>query len=179
MSDSTSVQCSFHYRDMQPDKFTMKTQAALQSAQALAADRSHQEIDTEHLLLALLQQEDSLIPPLLQKIGVNLNQLSNELERELDRRVKVTGASSRDLFMSNALKRTLDAAEREAGKLKDEYLSTEHLLLGMLDESSANLKKIFQNHRIQREDILKAMSELRGNQRVTDQNPEDKFQALE
>ncbi len=164
---------------MQPDKFTMKAQQALQSAQSLASERSHQEIDTEHLLLALLQQDDSLIPPLLQKIGVNLNQLSNDLDRELDRRVKVSGTSSRDLFMSNALKRTLDAAGKEADKLKDDYLSTEHLLLGMLDEGSANLKKIFQNLRIRREDILKAMSELRGNQRVTDQNPEDKFQALE
>src|SRR5262249_15186086 len=127
---------------MQPDKFTMKAQQALQSAQSLASERSHQEIDTEHLLLALLRQEESLIPPLLQKIGVNIKQLSGDLERELDRRVKVSGTSSRDLFMSNALKRTLDAAEKEASKLKDEYLSTEHLSIGMLDEGSPNLKKI-------------------------------------
>src|SRR5262245_17282352 len=136
---------------MQPDKFTMKAQAALQAAQTLAAERSHQEVDTEHLLLALLQQEESLIPPLLQKIGVNLKQLSGDLERELDRRVKVSGTSSHDLFMSNALKRTLDAAEKEAQKLKDEYLSTEHLLLALLDEGSPNLKKIFQAQRIRKE----------------------------
>src|SRR5688572_17478333 len=164
---------------MQPDKFTMKTQAALQAAQTLAAERSHQEIDTEHLLLALLQQEESLIPPLLQKLGVNLKQLSSDLERELDRRVKVSGTSSRDVFMSNYLKRTLDAAEKEVQKLKDDYLSTEHLLLGLLDEGSPNLKKLFQTHRVRKEDVLKAMSDLRGNQRVTDPNPEDKFQALE
>src|SRR5688572_27503641 len=120
---------------MQPDKFTMKTQAALQAAQTLAAERSHQEIDTEHLLLALLQQ-----------VGVNLKQLSSDLERELDRRVKVSGTSSRDVFMSNYLKRTLDAAEKEVQKLKDDYLSTEHLLLGLLDEGSPNLKKLFQTH---------------------------------
>jgi ATP-dependent Clp protease ATP-binding subunit ClpB len=164
---------------MQPDKFTMKTQAALQAAQSLAAERSHQEIDTEHLLLALLDQDESLIPPLLQKLGANLQALRGDLARELDRRVKVTGTSSRDAFMSNALKRTLDAAGKEAQKLKDEYLSTEHLLLGLLDEGSANLKKILQTHKIRKEEVLKAMSELRGNQRVTDPNPEDKFQALE
>jgi ATP-dependent Clp protease ATP-binding subunit ClpB len=164
---------------MQPDKFTMKAQQALQSAQALASERSHQEVDTEHLLRALLQQDESLIPPLLQKLGVNLQQLSGDLEKELDRRVKVSGTSSRDLFMSNYLKRTLDAAEKEAAKLKDEYLSTEHLLLALLDEGSPNLKKLFQNYRVRKEDVLKAMSELRGNQRVTDPNPEDKFQALE
>src|SRR4029078_5286356 len=141
---------------MQPDKFTMKAQQALQSAQSLASERSHQEVDTEHLLLALLQQEDSLIPPLLQKIGVNIKQLSADLERELDRRVKVSGTSSRDLFMSNYLKRTLDAAEKEAGKLKDEYLSTEHLLLALTDEGSPNLKKLFQNYRIRKDDVLKA-----------------------
>jgi len=93
---------------MQPDKFTMKTQAALQSAQAIAHGRSHQEVDGEHLLLALLQQEESLIPPLLKRVGVNLQQFQNELERELDRRVKVTGSSSQDVFMSNHLKRALD-----------------------------------------------------------------------
>src|SRR5688572_30045862 len=164
---------------MQPDKFTMKTQAALQSAQSLAQERSHQEVDGEHLLLALIQQDDSLIPQLLQRLGANLNQLSSELTRELDRRVKVTGTSSRDLFLSNHLKRALDAAGKEAERMKDEYLSTEHLLLGLLEEGSSTLKKLFQTHKIRRDDILKVMSELRGNQRVTDPNPEDKFQALE
>ncbi len=164
---------------MQPDKFTMKTQAALQSAQGIAHERSHQEIDGEHLLLALLQQEDSLIPPLLQRVGVNIKSLTDDLDRELDRRVKVSGTSSRDVFMSNALKRALDSAEKTAGQMKDEYLSTEHLLLGLMEEGSANLKSLLQKHKIRKEEVLKAMSDLRGNQRVTDQNPEDKFQALE
>ena len=162
---------------MQPEKFTMKTQAALQAAQSIAQERSHQEVDGEHLLLALVQQEDSLIPPLLQRLGVNMGQLSGELTRELERRPKVTG--TRDLFLSNYLKRALDAAEKETQKMKDEYLSTEHLLLGLLEEGGPNLKKLFQNNKIRREDVLKVMSDLRGNQRVTDPNPEDKFQALE
>ena len=158
---------------MQPDKFTMKSQAALQSAQALAQERSHQEVDGEHLLLALIQQEDSLIPQLLQRLGVNLPQISSELARELDRRVKVTGTSSRDLFLSNHLKRTLDAAEKEVQRMKDEYLSTEHLLLGLMEEGGPTLKKLFQTHKIRRDDVLKIMSELLVNQRLTDPNPED------
>ncbi len=164
---------------MQPDKFTMKTQAAIQAAQTLAQERSHQEMDGEHLLFALLQEEESLIPPLLQRIGVNVNALTDDLNRELDRRVKVTGTSSRDVFLSNYLKRALDAAEKAAKQMKDDYLSTEHLLLGLMEEGSANLKGIFQKHKIRKEEVLKAMSDLRGNQRVTDPNPEDKFQALE
>src|SRR5688572_24004744 len=102
---------------MQPDKFTMKTQAALQAAQSLAQDRSHQEIDGEHLLLALLQQDDSLVPPLLGKLGVNTGQLTSDLTKELDRRGKVTGSASRDTFLSNHLKRALDAAEKEAHRM--------------------------------------------------------------
>jgi ATP-dependent Clp protease ATP-binding subunit ClpB len=162
---------------MQPEKFTMKTQAALQAAQAIARERSHQEMDGEHVLLALLQQDDSLVPPLLQRLGVNLKAFTDDLNRELDRRVKVSG--SEDVFLSNQLKRALDAAEREMQGMKDEYLSAEHLLLGLLAEGSANLKKLFQTHKIRRENVLKVMSDLRGNQRVTDPNPEDKFQALE
>lgn len=164
---------------MQADKFTLKTQAALQAAQGIAQQRSHQEIDGEHLLLALVQQEDSLVPALLQKLGVAVPKLAQELERELDRRVKVQGVSSTDHFMSQALKKSLDTAEAEAGKLKDEYISTEHLLLGLLDEGSSTLKKLLQSHGVRRDQVLKALAELRGNQRVTDPNPEDKFQTLE
>src|SRR5688572_16639127 len=164
---------------MQPDKFTMKTQAALQDAQAIAHENSHQEIDGEHLLTALVRQDDSLIPPLLQKLGVQIPQLTADLNRELARRVKVQGTSSRDVFWSSNVKKALDAAEKEAGKLKDEYLSTEHLLLGLIAEAGSGLQKIFSNHHITRDAVLKAMASIRGNQRVTDQNPEDKFQALE
>ncbi|MGV3772242.1 MAG: ATP-dependent chaperone ClpB [Verrucomicrobiales bacterium] len=164
---------------MQADKFTIKTQSALQRAQNITSERSHQEMDGEHLLLALLEEQESLIPPLLQKLGVNLDKLSADLNQELSRKVQVKGTSSQDIFLSNHLKRALDAASKEAEKLKDEYLSTEHLLLGLLVEGGPNLQKIIQTHKIRREDVLKAMADLRGNQRVVDQNPEDKFQALE
>jgi ATP-dependent Clp protease ATP-binding subunit ClpB len=162
---------------MQPERYTTKAQAALQSAQRIAQDHSHQEIDGEHLLAALLQQEDGLIQPLLQKLGVAIPALSAELEQALQRRVKVQGAA--EPFLGASLKKALDAAEAQAAKLKDEYVSTEHMLLGLLAQGGAPLKKIFQSAGIKSDDVLKALAELRGNQRVTDPNPEDKFQALE
>ena len=164
---------------MQLDKLTFKAQAALQEAQQLSHRYSHQEIDGEHLMLALVEQTDNLIPNVLQKLGVALPQFKADLDGELSRRHKVQGTSSVDVFLSQSLKKALDAAGAEAGKLKDEYVSTEHLLLGLISEAGAPLKKIFQTHGLKRDAVLKALMELRGNQRVTDPNPEDKFQALE
>ncbi len=164
---------------MQFDRFTIKSQEALQNAQGIARQHAHQEVDGEHLLLALIGQTESLIPDLLKKIGVAPPQLQSELERELARRHKVQGASSLDVYLSPSLKQALDAAQAEAGKLKDDYLSTEHLLLGLLDKGGPALKKIFQAHNLKREVVLRALADLRGNQRVTDANPEDKFQALD
>src|SRR6266852_3667326 len=164
---------------MQLDRFTIKAQEALQGAQTIAHRHSHQQIDGEHLMLALLEQSEGLIHPLLQKLGVAPPALTADLERELERRPKVQGTRSQDTFLSSDLKKILDAAQAEAGKLKDEYTSTEHLLLGLAEQGGSALKKIFQKHGLRRENILKALVELRGHQRVTDQNPEDKFQALE
>src|SRR5881394_239341 len=164
---------------MQLDKLTFKAQAALQEAQQLAHRYSHQEMDGEHLLLALVEQPDNLIPNVLQKLGVALPSFKADLDKELSRRHKVQGASSADVFLGQSLKKALDAAAAEAGKLKDEYVSTEHLLLGLISEAGAPLKKILQTHGLRRDAVLKALMELRGNQRVTDPNPEDKFQALE
>ncbi len=164
---------------MQLDRLTIKSQEALQEAQRIAQGYSHQEVDGEHLMLAMLGQADSLIPELVQRIGVAPAQLKSDLERELARRHKVQGISSTDLFLSSSLKKALDAALNEAGKLKDDYISTEHLLLGLLDQGDPSLKKIFQAHKLTRDLVLRALADLRGNQRVTDPNPEDKFQALE
>src|SRR5512141_153158 len=164
---------------MQQDRLTIKSQEALQEAQRIAHGYSHQEMDGEHLMLALIGQKDSLIPDLLQKIGVPSERLKADLEQELARRHKVQGTSSTDMFLSASLKKVLDAAQTEATRLKDDYVSTEHLLLGLLDEGDTSLKKIFQAHNLKRDAVLRALADLRGNQRVTDQNPEDKFQALE
>jgi ATP-dependent Clp protease ATP-binding subunit ClpB len=164
---------------MQLDRLTIKSQEALQEAQRIAQGFSHQEVDGEHLLLAMLGQTESLIPDLLEKIGVSPAKLKPDLEKELARRHKVQGISGSDVFLSQSLKKTLDAAQSEAGKLKDEYISTEHLLLGLIDQGDSSLKKIFQAHGLKRDLVLRALADLRGNQRVTDPNPEDKFQTLD
>ena len=162
---------------MQLDKLTLKSQEALQEAQRLARESSHQEMDGEHLLLALLGQSESLVPELLARIGVPPAKLQPDLEKELARRHKIQGGN--DPYAGRDLQKALDAAQSEAGKLKDDYVSTEHLLLGLLDEASTSLKKIFAAHNLKRDAVLKALAELRGNQRVTDQQPEGKFQALD
>jgi ATP-dependent Clp protease ATP-binding subunit ClpB len=162
---------------MQLERFTTKAQGALQEAQRIAQEHSHQAIDGEHLMLALLRQSEGLIQPLLQKLGVQPPRIEQELETELARRAKIHGGG--EPYLSPELRKALDAAEREAHKLKDEYTSTEHLLLGLIDEGGAALKRILSGHKITRDEILRTLAGLRGNQRVTDQNPEDKFQALE
>jgi ATP-dependent Clp protease ATP-binding subunit ClpB len=162
---------------MQLDKLTQKSQEALQDAQRIAREHSHQEMDGEHLLLALLGQAESLMPELLARIGVPPATLQPDLEKELARRHKIQGGN--DPYAGRDLQKALDAAQSEANKLKDDYISTEHLLLGLLDEASPSLKKIFAAHGLKRDAVLKALAELRGNQRVTDQQPEGKFQALE
>jgi ATP-dependent Clp protease ATP-binding subunit ClpB len=164
---------------MQLDRLTTKAQEALQGAQEVARGRSHQEVDVEHLLAALLAQTDSLVPSLIEKLGIRTSALTGAIEKELDRKVKVTGVSSLDLYLGSELKRALDAAFDEASKLQDEYVSTEHLFLGVLDAAEDGLKDIFKTHGITRDAVLKVLASLRGNQRVTDPNPEDKFQALE
>ncbi|MEI8289445.1 MAG: AAA family ATPase, partial [Verrucomicrobiota bacterium] len=162
---------------MQLDKLTQKSQEALQAAQRLARESSHQEMDGEHLLLALLGQAESLVPELLARMGVPPAKLQPDLAKELARRHKIQGGG--DPYAGCDLQKALEAAHSEATKLKDDYVSTEHLLLGLLDEASPSLKKIFSAHGLKRDAVLKALAELRGNQRVTDQQPEGKFQALE
>ena len=160
------------------DKLTQKSQEALKTAQELARERSHQELDGPHLALALTQQTDTIVPMLLQRAGVDLASWESDLNTELDRRAQVEGVSLSDVFLSRDLKQALDRAEQEAKALADDYLSAEHLLLGLL-ECGAVLKKLFQRQGVARAVLLEKMSEVRGSQRVTDANPEDKFEALE
>ena len=160
------------------DKLTHKSQEALRTAQELARERSHQELDGPHLALALTQQAGTIVPNLLQRAGVDLASWESDLNTELDRRAQVEGVSSSDVFLSRDLKQALDRAEQEAKALADDYLSAEHLLLGLL-ECGAVLTKLFQRQGVARAVLLEKMSEVRGSQRVTDANPEDKFGALE
>ena len=160
------------------DKLTQKSQEVLQVAHELARERAHQELDGLHLALALGRQSDSIVPKLLQRAGTDLRTLESDLNLELDRRSKVEGVSASDVFMSRDLKKAFDVAAKEAKKLSDEYLSAEHLLLGLLSHGGT-LKKIFKKHGLEREVLLEKMNEVRGAHRVTDQNPEDKFEALD
>ncbi len=149
------------------DKLTIKAQEALQAAQEIASKLSHQEVDGEHLLSALIQQPDGLVRPLLEKLGLNPDSILRKLDDELNRRPQVQGAT--ETYLSKSLRQALDAAQAHADKLKDQYVSTEHLLLGLAEQKKINAKVA---------DILKALREVRGNTQVTDQNPEDKYQAL-
>jgi len=164
---------------MRLDKLTTKSQEALQAAQELAHQQSQQQVDGEHLALALARQQEGIIPALLQRAGVNLAKLQADLEAEISRLAKVQGASTTDLYLSPELKQALDAAQAEATQLGDEFVSTEHLLLGLLAKGGTALGRVFEQHKLRRDAALEALGQLRGNQRVTDANPEDKFQALE
>ena len=164
---------------MRLDKLTTKSQEALQAAQELAHQHSQQQVDGEHLALALAQQQDGIIPTLLQRTGVDLAKFQADLATEIGRLAKVQGTSSADLYLSPELKQAMDAAQVEATSLGDEFISTEHLLLGLLAKGGNALGRVFKAHNLGRERLLDALSQVRGNQRVTDANPEDKFQALE
>ena len=164
---------------MRLDKLTTKSQEALQAAQELAHQHSQQQVDGEHLALALAQQQDGIIPTLLQRTGVDLAKFQADLATEIGRLAKVQGTSSADLYLSPELKQAIDAAQAEATSLGDEFISTEHLLLGLLAKSGNALGRVFKAHNLGREGLLDALGQVRGNQRVTDANPEDKFQALE
>ncbi|MBM3903406.1 MAG: AAA family ATPase, partial [Verrucomicrobia bacterium] len=159
------------------DKFTIKAQEAIQSAHNLAQELGHQQLDGEHLALALVQQQDSLIPQLLQKLGVAMPRLTQELQVELGRRSRVSGGGQ--LYPSPEFQQILQAAPKEASKLKDDFASTEHLLLALIDKGGTALRKVLSGLGVSRDGVFKALVEVRGNQRVTDQNPEEKFQALE
>jgi len=162
---------------MRIDRFTQKMQEALQAAQDLASNSNHQEITNEHFLLALLDQSDGIAQPLLEKLGVPPNQLRDRLLTELNRKPKVTGAAV-DLRLSNDLRTVLDAAEKEMAKLKDEYTSAEHYLLA-LSGASVPTGKVLKDFGVTRDKLMQALQQVRGSQRVTDQNPEGKYQTLE
>ena len=164
---------------MRLEKLTTKSQEALQAAQELAHQHSQQQVDGEHLALALAQQQDGIIPTLLQRTGVDLAKFQADLATEIGRLAKVQGTSSADLYLSPDLKQAMDAAQAEATSLGDEFISTEHLLVGLLAKGGNALGRVFKAHNLGREGLLDALGQVRGNQRVTDANPEDKFQALE
>src|SRR2546427_10388728 len=162
---------------MRLDKLTIKSQEALQQAHTLAEKRNHQAIDAEHLLFALMGQKEGVVLSLLQKLGVPLGSVTERLQKALDRLPQVTGATAQ-AFMTPRLKKIIEAAEEEAETLKDEYVSTEHLLLSMVQDSG-EAGKILREFGASHDKILNALVGIRGGQRITDPNPGEKYQALE
>jgi ATP-dependent Clp protease ATP-binding subunit ClpB len=163
---------------MNIDKLTLKAQEALQSAKGVAEQRSHQQIDVEHLLYALLMQKEGIVIPIIQKLGANPNLIASQLEVELNRIPKVTGAGVGQVYLSSRLNEILNAAWKEAERLTDEYISTEHLLIAIADERGGTSSQILQRNGVTKDAIFKVLQEIRGSHRVTDQNPEEKYQAL-
>jgi ATP-dependent Clp protease ATP-binding subunit ClpB len=163
---------------MRFDKLTFKAQEALADAQTQAESRNQQELSPEHLLFSLLLQEESVVRPLLQKLEANADGLKHDAESAVERLPKVQGATG--VYMSAPLKQILDKSFTEATRLKDEFVSTEHLLLALVDEGTKSVAlAILGAQGVTRDKVLKALSQLRGSHRVTDQNPEAKYQALE
>jgi len=163
---------------MNIDKFTLKAQEALQTAKTIAEQKNHQQIDVEHLLLALLLQKEGIIIPLLQKLGANSDLIISQLDGELNRIPKVTGRGAGQVYLSTRLNEILNVAWKEAERLMDEYLSTEHLLIAIADEKEGASYQILQRNGVTKDAIFRVLQEIRGPHRVTDQNPEEKYQAL-
>src|SRR6201998_2396682 len=167
---------------MDLNKFTEKSQAALAEAQAIGTRHQHQAVDVEHLALALLEQEEGLVPRLLEKAGVSPNLLKTKIQEALDRIPRVSGdtMSGQGLYVTQRLNKLLVTAQDEAKKLKDDYVSVEHLVLAMFAEpATTGIGKIFKTLNVRHENFLKALTEVRGNQRVTSANPEATYEALE
>lgn len=164
---------------MRFDKLTVKSQEAIQSAQQLAESRGHQQIEPEHLLVVLLQQPEGLVPAIFKKLGVEIGPILSDLDRQLDKLPKISGAGFQGAYVSPALKGVLDRAFKIAEEMRDEYISQEHMFLSILDEKGSSAASILKQHGINREGVMQALLSIRGSQRVTDQNPEDKYQALE
>ena len=159
------------------DKFTVKSQAALQGAQSLAAENGNAEVLPLHLLAALLEDKEGVVLPVLEKIGVPAQQLLAEANAALARLPKVQGASTQPT-LGNALTKVLDQSFKEAETFKDDYVSTEHLLLALASAKGESVQAALAAHGADHKAILQALQAVRGSQRVTDQNPEGKFQAL-
>ena len=162
---------------MNIQKFTQKSIEAINDCQKIANDNGNQSIDCEHFLLALLTQEDALIAKLIEKMGIDKVQFENAVNEEISKKTKVSGGAN--LYISGNLNDVLLSAEDEAKAMNDEYVSVEHLFLSMLKKGSKEVKDLFKRFGIDRNTFLQALSGVRGNQRITSDNPEETYEALE
>jgi len=163
---------------MRFDKFTLKVQEGLQEAQTLASKYGHQAIDTEHILAALLAQPDGIPGEILKKLGVDPQSVEDEIIKLLEKLPKVEGSGTGQAYMTPRLNKVLDNALVEAARLKDEYVSAEHILVAIVEEKHGAAGKILRGKGITKDTIFKVLVEIRGSQRITDPNPEEKYQAL-
>src|SRR3989338_5956151 len=163
---------------MQMNRLTYKAQETVAEAQKLTERYNHQQLDTVHLLLSMIKQKDGITPQILGRLEIDLTSIEKDLFRELERLTRVSGPGSMgQVYVTPKLKDVFDKAEQEAERLHDEYISTEHLLIGIVEVDDA-VSRILKNRGVTKDKILKILVDIRGAQRVTDQNPEDKYQAL-
>ncbi len=164
---------------MRYDKLTIKSHEMIQGAQALAGQLGHQQIDPEHLLKVMLKKAGGITRSILQKLGASSEGVLREVTDALDKKPKVSGAGTGEVYISPISKKVLDRAFGEAAKMKDEYVSIEHILVAMTDEKETEAARILASAGVTRETILKVLLDIRGTQRITDPNPEEKYQALQ
>jgi len=159
------------------DKFTIKAQEALQAAHELAASRAHQELNPEHVLAALLDQQDGITGALLRKLGVDPGLVRQSVAQALDAQPQVSGASS-DIYLGRRLKDLVEEATKQSKQFKDEYVSSEHLLLALVSKDFGAASRALKDAGVRKDALMKALADVRGTQRVTDQEAEGKYQAL-
>jgi ATP-dependent Clp protease ATP-binding subunit ClpB len=163
---------------MNLQKLTLKSQEALQTAQEIASGYSNQQIEPVHILAAMLQDSAGIVPPMLMKIGANVNYLKIKVNESIEGLPKVSGGALGNQYLSQNTSRMLESALKQATGMGDEYVSTEHILIAMSEDSSTPAGSFLRDQGVTKDAVLKALKEIRGSQRVTDQNPEDKYQAL-
>jgi len=157
---------------MRFDKFTLKVQEAIQDAQSLAGQLGHQALDTEHLFLSLLKQPEGVVSEIIKKLGADPRRIEGEARKAVDRLPKVEGAAGGQTYMTPRLNKLLDASLSEAARLSDQYVSAEHILVAMAEEKTGPTAKSLGANGITKDAIFKVLVEIRGNQRITDPNPD-------
>jgi ATP-dependent Clp protease ATP-binding subunit ClpB len=164
---------------MRFDKFTIKSQELIQNSQTLASQYKHQQFEPEHLLTAMLREPDGIAGSMLRKLGVSPDEIAQRVVAALEKLARVSGGGLTDIYASPRSKAVLEAAFAQATRMKDEYVSIEHIFLAIADEKHGEAAAILNGAGVTRDVILKVLMEIRGSQRITDPNPEEKYQALE
>ncbi len=162
---------------MDINRFTEKGQDAILAAQELAEGKNHTQLETEHLLLALVDQDGGVVPQILSKLNIEASQVKRQLEAELQKMARAYAPTQ--IYLSPRLRQVLDTAEKEASNFKDEYISTEHLLIAIVDKDNGAAGRILRELGVSKDRIYQVLASIRGGQRITDPNPEGKYQALE